>query len=269
MAKGKKAVLVLSFGTRYAEALKSIENIENHIQAACEGYDFFRVFTSNFLIRKIRQERGEEILSVEKVLSMLTEQGYEEVILQPTHMIRGEEYDKLMALILSKKESFQSMKIGTPLLTSEQDYQDICKTILESLPHALAEDEACVLMGHGSPTGSRSGSNASYIHLEEVFRKIGADRVYVGTVEDVEGMNIECIRDRLVNDHIQKAVILPFLVVAGDHARNDMAGDQEDSWKNILEQAGIETEPIVRGMGEIDGIAEIYVRHMREAADCQ
>jgi sirohydrochlorin cobaltochelatase len=256
--KMKKAVVVISFGTSYGEAEKAIVNIEKSIHEAFSDYDFFRAFTSGMIIRKLKNTKGIAIRNPEEVLDYLAEEGYEEVICQPTHIINGEEFDKMCRMIGKHKESFSSLKVGNPLLTEEEDFMK-CAPILMSVAPELKDGEVLVFMGHGS----EHFANGAYCQMENTLRYLGHENVYVGTVEGFPG--IDYVMQRMKRKGFRKVFLAPFMIVAGDHARNDLSGTEEDSWKSILEEAGYEVEVILKGMGEIDAIARMFVEHTKKA----
>ena len=228
---GKKALLVVSFGTSFEEALPAIVNIEETCKKAFPDYDFYRAFTSGMIIRKWARTKNVIIHNPDEVMKRLVAEGYEEVICQPTHIINGLEYDKMMNMLLAYKDQIPTIKVGTPLLTEEEDYKEACEIIMQELEKPLAKDEAFVFMGHGIE---------GFPSLDYVIRRLK-------------------IRD------IKKVYVMPLMIVAGDHARNDLAGAEADSWDSILKADGFETEVIMKGLGEIDAIAEMFVKHLKKA----
>lgn len=256
----KKAVVVISFGTSYAEAEKAIVNIENKIQEAFPEHDFFRAFTSGMIIKKLKRTKDIHIGNPEEILDQLAAEGYEEVVCQPTHIINGEEYDKMCRMIQKHSESFRSLKVGAPLLTEEDDFK-ACAPVLMSVVSELKDKEVLVFMGHGS----EHFANGAYCQMENTLRYMGHENVYVGTVEGFPG--IDYVMQRMKRKGFQKVFLAPFMIVAGDHARNDLGGDEEDSWKSILVEAGYEVDVILKGMGEIDDIAEMFVEHAKKAEE--
>ncbi|MDO4555411.1 MAG: sirohydrochlorin cobaltochelatase [Lachnospiraceae bacterium] len=258
----KKAIVVVSFGTSYEEAEKAICNIEEKIREAFKDYDFFRAFTSGVIIRKLKKTKNIVIENPEELICRLEKEGYEEVICQPTHIINGDEYDKMCYMLARHEDSFQSLKVGKPLLTYLEDFKS-CVPIILDMVEKLKDQEALLLMGHGSV----HFANSAYCQMETIFRCEGHDNVYIGTVEGFP--EIEYVMKQLKRDNIKKVYLAPFMIVAGDHARNDLAGEEEDSWKSILEKAGYETETILKGMGEIDEIANIFVEHAKEAEELE
>ena len=255
----KKALLVVSFGTSFDEALPAIVNIEETCKKAFPEYDFFRAFTSGMIIRKLKRTRQQIIHSPEEIMEQLAGAGYEEVICQPTHIINGMEYEKMMNMLAPYKEKIPVIRVGTPLLTEEEDYKKACEIVMKEIKLPMAEDEAFVLMGHGT----EHFANSAYCQFENMLRDLGYENTYVGTVEGFPGLDY--VIRRLKLRQIKKVYLMPLMIVAGDHARNDLAGAEEDSWDSILKAEGFETQIILKGLGEIDAIAEMFVEHLRQA----
>jgi sirohydrochlorin cobaltochelatase len=255
---GKKALIVISFGTTYKNAQMAIENIENKFKNNMPEYDFYRAFTSRMVINKILRTEGTKILNPVEVMEKLYDEGYEEVVCQSLHVINGSEYFKTLKDLQSFSSKFRSIKFGQPLLTSKDDYE-ICSHIIMNRVPKLQKDEALILMGHGS----EHFSNASYCQLDMTFKDLGYQNIYVGTVEGFPDFNyvIECIK----KDNIKKVYLMPFMIVAGDHAQNDLAGNDDDSWKSILEKYKYKTEIILNGLGEFDEIGELFFKHIQDA----
>lgn len=254
----KKALAIISFGTSYPKARRSIETLEQRLSEAMPEYDFYRAFTSEMVIRKIAREEGIQILNPEKLICQLRQQGYTEVVCQSLHVIPGIEYEKMCAQIQNAFGEMQ-VKIGQPMLTSQEDYVHVCQALLGQMP-TLKEDEAFVYMGHGT----EHAVNAAYSQVENTFRFLDAERVYVGTVEGFPGLDY--IQKRLQAHRIRKVWIAPFLIVAGDHAQNDLAGSEADSWKSILSAAGYTVNVSLQALGDVSGIGELFVKHCIHAA---
>lgn len=256
---GKKALAAVSFGTTYADALDAIEQIETRLHAEEPGCMLFRAFTSRMVIKKLR-ESGVEVCTPTELFERLRAEGYTEVLCQPTHIISGVEYDKLYAEALKYAPLFTSFRIGSPLLTAESDYINCCKALAQAVPMPRPR-EALVLMGHGT----EHFANAAYCQLENTFRALGHERVYVGTVEGFPALDY--IIQRLKKHDIDTVRLMPFMVVAGDHAKNDLAGADEHSWNSRLAAEGYRTELILRGLGTFAGIQEIFAEHMQGAKE--
>lgn len=254
----KKALAVISFGTTYPDALEAIEKVERRLHAERPEYELFRAFTSGMVTRKLKKEQAVAVEAPDELLNRLAAEGYSEVLCQPTHVISGVEYDKMRAQLQRQAGSFAEIRLGRPLLTGAPDYAASCRAVRNSMP-PLAEDEALVLMGHG--TGHFA--NAAYSQLENTFRAEGCERVYVGTVEGFPDLGY--VLGRLQKHRVSRVRLLPFMIVAGDHAQNDLAGTGEASWKTQLERAGYRTEALLRGLGSLDEIGDLFAAHLREA----
>lgn len=254
----KKAVVVISFGTAVKKARKSIENIENLIKNGMRGYDFYRAFTSQVVIDKIKKTEGEEIFNTEGVFEYLKQQKYDEVLCQSTHVLNGLEYSKMCGFIEKFKNDFENIYIGKPLLTDENNYKS-CVLILDRFMPKLKSDEAFVFMGHGSI----HFSNSAYSQLENMFRSFGRENVYVGTVEGFP--SVDYILKRLELKKISKVYIMPFMIVAGEHVLNDLAGASADSWKSVLNKNGFETEVIFKSLGDFEEIGNLFLNSAKSA----
>ena len=258
---GKKALLVVSFGTSFEEALPAIVNIEETCKKAFPDYDFYRAFTSGMIIRKWARTKNVIIHNPDEVMKRLVAEGYEEVICQPTHIINGLEYDKMMNMLLAYKDQIPTIKVGTPLLTEEEDYKEACEIVMQELEKPLAKDEAFVFMGHGT----EHFANSAYSQFENMLRDLGHESTYVGTVEGFPSLDY-VIRRLKIRD-IKKVYVMPLMIVAGDHAQNDLAGEDPDSWMNRLSSEGYEVTPVLKGLGEYPKIRQILVDHVQQAMD--
>ncbi len=254
----KKAVLVVSFGTSYEDTRrKTIDVCEERIKEALSGFDFFRAYTSTMIINKLAKRDQMHIDTPREALSKVYELGYDEVLIQSLHIICGDEYDKLREHIAEFEGKFSKLSVGRPLLTTIEDYQAAVKAVRFDLPK-LKEDEAIVFMGHGTTHPVFS----AYCALEYAFKEQNIN-AYVGTVEGYP--MIENVIDRLKEDQIHTVYLIPFMLVAGDHAINDMASDEEDSWKTLLIESGINVHIILKGLGENPEIQRLFVEHAKES----
>ena len=211
------------------------------------------------IIRKWARTTNVIIHNPDEVMKRLVAEGYEEVICQPTHIINGLEYDKMMNMLLAYKDQIPTIKVGTPLLTEEEDYKEACEIVMQELEKPLAKDEAFVFMGHGTT----HQVNTVYAGLDQKFKEAAHAKVFIGTVE-VDPTIHDLVKE-VTSFQPSKIYVTPFMIVAGDHARNDLAGAEADSWDSILKADGFETEVIMKGLGEIDAIAEIFVKHLKKA----
>ena len=254
----KKAILVVSFGTSYHETRKkTIEACENKIKESFKDYDFYRAFTSGMIINKLKKRDNMFIDNPSEALEKLYNAGYKEVVVQSLHIICGDEYNKLKDMVAQYEDKFDKISIGRPLLTYIDDYRETVEAVKKDLDK-MDIDEAVVFMGHGTEHESHS----SYPAIEYMFRDYGIN-AFVGTVEGYP--ELEQVIKKLKNRNIKTLDLLPFMLVAGDHAINDMASDEEDSWKTILEKEGFNVKVHVKGLGENPYIQEKFKNH---ALDC-
>ena len=251
----KTALLCVSFGTSVPAARKSITAVEKALHTEMPEADFYRVFTSK-TIRRILSEKGETVWSMDEALEHLTDGSYDRVVIQPTHFLYGLEYESLKASVEEAKKRFPALLLGAPLLSGTGDLQALAQVLSEEFPQK--ENSALVLMGHGTP----HFSNVVYPAIQAVFHMMGRKDVYVGTVEGWP--EIEEICKELQTGEYTQVRTAPLMLVAGDHALNDMAGDEEDSWKSILTQEGYQVECIMQGLGVLPGVQEMYRRHLQE-----
>lgn len=257
----KKAILVVSFGTSHADTRAlTIEAAEKQIQETFPEYDVKRAFTSQMIIKIIAKRDGIKVNTVQQAMEELKKEGYTDVIIQPLHIMNGAEYDELVAESAIYADAFSTFEVASPLLTSVEDYKNVAKALEAQLPERK-NDEAVVFMGHGT----HHFANSTYPAMDYVFDDLGYDNVFVGTVEGYP--SIDEVKKRLSENNVKKVTLMPFMLVAGDHAKNDMAGEEEDSWKSILEKEGYEVEIYLHGLGENEGIRNIYASHTQNEID--
>ncbi|MGI5922214.1 MAG: sirohydrochlorin cobaltochelatase [Syntrophomonadaceae bacterium] len=255
----KKAILVVSFGTSHHETReKTIGAIEKDIAAAYPEYEIRRAFTSGRIIEVLANRDGIVVDNVTAAMDRLLEDGFQTVIVQPTHVINGQMNEEMETVVTRYVDKFEKIKIGSPLLTHTEDYQKVIRAIMGQFPD-LDDREALVLMGHG--TGHRV--NTVYTALDKQFKEQGYANVFVGTVEAYP--DVDTVEKRVRSYHPQRVILLPLMIVAGDHAVNDMAGDAEDSWKSIFAGAGYEVKCLLQGLGEIQAIRDIFLEHIAAA----
>lgn len=256
-----KAILVVSFGTSYKETReKTIGAIEHAIGAAYPDWEVRRAFTSGFIMKKILREEGLKISNVEESLRQMAEDGIKDVIIQPTHMMNGGEYDKLMEQCRTVWDQFEGCRVGAPLLTDAGDFEQLAEAITKATEAYDDGQTAICFMGHGT----NADSNTVYTDLQNTLQRAGHDHHYIGTVEAAP--SLEDLLAAVKAESIYKRVVLqPLMVVAGDHAINDMACDEEDSWKSTFAAAGYDVHCILEGLGENPDIQQMYVRHVADA----
>ena len=260
-ASAKPVVLMVSFGTSYNDSRdKTIGAIETAVQAANPDKEVRRAFTSQIIIDKLKERDGLEIDNVDEAFERLEADGVKELIVQPTHVMSGFEYDDLMEVVRAQADKFDSVKVGSPLLTSDEDYTNVINAITVATEEFDDGETAIVFMGHGT----EHESNATYAKLQGKLNDAGKTNYCIGTVEAEP--SIDDVVKFAKDGGYKRVVLEPLMVVAGDHANNDMAGDEEDSWKTILTNEGFEVVPVLRGLGEIEAIQSIYVDHVKNAA---
>ena len=256
----KKAILAVSFGTSHPDALAAaIGAVEGDLAAAFPGRTPRRAFTSGMIREKLRARDGAETDSPARALERLAEEGFTDVLVQPTHVICGEEYEKLLAQAAPFRAAIPRLSVGKPLLAGAEDYRTLAAALLADFP-AEREDAALVLMGHG--TGHFA--NAAYAQLEYLLHDLGRRDILIGTVEGYPGLE-EVLRRLEERPKVGEVLLAPLMVVAGDHAKNDLAGPGPDSWKSVLEARGYRTACRLRGLGEYPGVRALFVRHAEEA----
>ncbi len=253
----KKAILAVSFGPSHNDTRKvTIDAIEDDMKAAFPDYALYRAWTSKMIIKKLKNRDGVSICTVKEAMEQMKQDGITDVLVQPTHVINGIENDLMKEDALSFRDEFHSISFGEPLLTSEQDSLDVIHAITNEFSD-LQKDEVLVLMGHGTT----HYANAIYAALDYTFKDQGFKNIFLGTVEAYPSM--ETLMKMVKEYNPKKVILAPFMIVAGDHAKNDMAGDNPESWYSQFVAAGFETKTVVKGLGQYPGIRKILVEHLR------
>ena len=250
----KKALLAVSFGTTVPEGQKSIDAVERTLMQQAPEYRFCRAFTSP-TIRRVLAARGEVIPDLAQALEQLERDGVEEVAVQPTHLLYGCEYDGIRETVRTYSEAFRRLALGVPLLADTHDLKGLAEALAREYPRP---EQALVLLGHGTP----HFANAVYPALQTVFRLRGDRRVYVGTIEGWPGFDE--VLAQLREDGCRDILLAPLMLVAGDHAVHDMAGQEPDSWKSRLEQAGCSVTCAMTGLGLLPAVQQMYAGHVRQ-----
>lgn len=259
--QSKKAILVVSFGTSYHETReKNIDAIEQAIARAFPEYKVYRAWTSKMIMKKLLKRDGIKINNVTEAMDQMAADGITDVIVQPTHVINGIENDLMIQDALSRRAHFHSIRFGAPLLTSTLDNETLVSIISNEFSD-LKDDEALVLMGHGTT----HYANSIYAAMDYTFKDMGHPNIFLGTVEAYPSM--ETLLKMVKELNPTRIVLSPFMIVAGDHATNDMAGEDPDSWKCQFEKAGFTVDCVLKGLGEYPEIHRLFIKHIQDAID--
>lgn len=258
----KPVILAVSFGTSYNDSReKTIGAVEKAIAQANPDYEVRRAFTAQTVIDILKERDNIETDNVDEAFERLVNDGVKTLVVQPTHVMSGYEYDDLIAAVDTYKDKFDKVSIGAPLLTSDDDYSRVADALIEDTKSYSNEETAIVFMGHGT----EHSANATYAKLQQIFDSKNAGNYFVGTVEATP--SLDDIVAAVKAGGYKKVVLQPLMVVAGDHANNDMAGDEEDSWKTVLTNEGFEVECVLKGLGEIEAVQNIYSDHVKDAVN--
>lgn len=253
----KKGILVVSFGTSHMDTLdKTIRVMEEQIAEAYPEWQVYRAFTSGMILNKLRRTENIHFMNVKEALQKMLDDHVTVVAVQPTHIINGYENEKMLEDIREFQDRFDRMTVGKPMLSGTEDYKKTIHAIIGDIP--LEEDEYLILMGHGT----EHFSNSAYPALEYILQAMGYSHIHMATVEGYP--ELKDVMAKLKKDRAEKVALLPFMFVAGDHAKNDMAGE-EDSWKQLLERDGYKVRPILQGLGELPAVRQIFMDHLDES----
>lgn len=256
-----KAILVVSFGTSYEASRKAtIEKIEQDIRNAFQDHRIYRAWTSKFIISILKKRDNYTVPTVKEALEQMITDGIREVVVQPTHILDGIENNIMKEEVLSYKESFDKIAFGTPLLADSKDESQAINAVTTEFSD-LKETEALVFMGHGTT----HQVNTVYAGLDQKFKESAHANVFIGTVE-VDPTIHDLVKE-VTSFQPSKIYVTPFMIVAGDHAQNDLAGEDPDSWMNRLSSEGYEVTPVLKGLGEYPEIRQILVDHVQQAMD--
>ena len=281
---GENEILVVSFGTSFnSSRVADIKGIEDALQEAYPDWSVRRAFTAQIIINHVQAREGEFIDNMDQALERAVSNGVKNLIVQPTHLMHGAEYDELAAAVENYQDQFESVKIAEPLLgevgTDADTVNDDKKAVAEaltaeavkgagydSLEAAKEDGTAFVFMGHGTSHAAK----VSYTQMQAQMKDLGYENVFIGTVEgEPEETACEAVIEAVSEAGYTKVVLRPLMVVAGDHANNDMAGEDEDSWLSMFEASGkfdsVETQ--IAGLGSIDAVKELYVAHTKAAME--
>lgn len=279
---GEKELLVVSFGTSFNDSrVADIKSIEDALQEANPDWSVRRAFTAQIIINHIQARDGEKIDNMEQALERAIANGVKQLVVQPTHLMHGAEYDEMCAAIDKVRDKFESVEIAEPMLGEvgndatviNADKEAAAKAVVaaaleesgyESTAAAKDAGVAYVLMGHGTAHVAK----VTYSQMATQMAKLGYENVFVGTVEgEPEETSCEAVIEAVKNAGYTTVVLRPLMVVAGDHANNDMAGADDDSWKTMFEAAGFTVNCQISGLGRIADVQALYVAHTKAAID--
>ena len=279
---GEKELLVVSFGTSFNDSrVADIKSIEDALQEANPDWSVRRAFTAQIIINHIQARDGEKIDNMEQALERAIANGVKQLVVQPTHLMHGAEYDEMCAAIDKVRDKFESVEIAEPMLGEvgsdttviNADKEAVAKAVVaaalsesgyESTAAAKEAGVAYVLMGHGTAHVAK----VTYSQMATQMDKLGYENVFIGTVEgEPEETSCEAVIEAVKNAGYTTVVLRPLMVVAGDHANNDMAGADDDSWKTMFEAAGFTVNCQISGLGRIADVQALYVAHTKAAID--
>ena len=259
---GENELLVVSFGTSYNDNRRlTIGAIEAAMEKAFPEYSVRRGFTSQIIIDHVKDRDGEIIDNVGEALDRAVANGVKNLVIQPTHLMNGLEYNDLVNEVAQYSDAFESVAIGLPLLTSDEDFQIVADAIVKATASYDDGKTAICFMGHGT----EAESNAVYAKMQQVLTEGGHANYFVGTVEATP--SLEDVLALVQAGSYERVVLQPLMIVAGDHANNDMAGNEEGSWKTTFEAAGYQVECLVNGLGELEAVQNLLVAHAQAAID--
>lgn len=262
-ASSDKEILVVSFGTSYSNSRHvTIGAVEDAIREAYPDYQVRRAFTAQIIIDKLKKEENIEIDNVKQALDRAVANGVKTLIVQPTHLMNGLEYNDLKKELDKYKDKFDKIALGEPLLTSDEDYKQVIAAITNDTKEYLDGETAICFMGHGT----EAKSNKVYATMQEKLKAAGYNDYFVGTVEATPSVD-DVIAQVKESGKYKRVILQPLMVVAGDHANNDMAGNEEDSWASKFKAAGFEVKPVLKGLGQNYDIQKIYLEHVKAAID--
>lgn len=259
---GEKELLVVSFGTSYNDnRVATIGAIENAMEEAFPEYSVRRGFTAQIIIDHVKNRDGEVIDNFGEALNRAIDNGVKTLVVQPTHLMNGLEYNDVIDELAQYAEEFEQVAVGEPLLTTDEDYEIVMNAITADTADSDDGETAIVFMGHGT----EAESNQIYATMQEKLTEAGFANYFVGTVE--ASPSLDDVLAAVQAGEYTKVVLQPLMIVAGDHANNDMAGDEEGAWKKTFEDAGYEVTCNLKGLGEMPAIQELLVAHAQAAID--
>lgn len=261
-AFAKEGTLLVAFGTTMEEAKPAIEGIEKAFIEANFVEPMLMAYTSDIIRNKL-EKMGTPVLSVNAALTKLAQEGVSDLTVQSLHVLPAEEYQQLERMIVKflakNPDTFKTVKTGYPLLVSKQDMETVVDAMIASIPSERKADDAILFMAHGNDRGP---GDLSLYALNTMFQK-NDPLTFAAAVEGA--VVFEEAFEKIKASGAKRVWLKPFMIVAGDHARNDLAGDEEDSWASIFKEAGIEPMVVLQGMGEMPEVQQLFVKHAKEA----
>lgn len=260
---GENELLVVSFGTSYNDNRRlTIGAIEQRLEDEFgKDYSVRRGFTSQIIIDHVKRRDNVTIDNVKEALDRASNNGVKNLVVQPTHLMNGLEYKDVVDEIANYSDAFEKVVIGEPLLTSDDDFKKVMEAIVDATKEYDNGETAICFMGHGTT----ADSNQVYTKMQDTLTNAGYENYFIGTVEAAP--TLDDVVAGVKAGGYKKVVLMPLMIVAGDHANNDMAGDEEGTWKKTFEAEGCEVECIIKGLGEIEAIRDIFVEHTRSAIE--
>ncbi|MDE6781585.1 MAG: sirohydrochlorin cobaltochelatase [Ruminococcus sp.] len=259
---GDNELLVISFGTSFNDSRRlTIGAIEESLEKAFPDYSVRRGFTANIVIDHVQRRDGVLIDDVKDSLDRAVANEVKNLVIQPTHLMNGFEYNDVVDEVAQYSDAFEKVVFGEPLLTSDEDFARVEKAIVDWTSGYDDSRTAICFMGHGT----EADSNGVYQKMQDLLVADGYENYFIGTVEAEP--SLDTILQNVKSGEYERVVLQPLMVVSGDHANNDMAGDDADSWKSVFEAEGYEVECLLRGLGENEDIRQIYVDHAQSAID--
>ena len=281
---GENELLVVSFGTSYNDSrVEDIKSIEDALAEAYPDWSVRRAFTAQIIINHVQARDGEIIDNMQQALDRAVENGVKNLVVQPTHLMHGAEYDEMAEVLDEYSDKFESVAIAEPMLGEvgddatviNEDKEAVAKAVVDaavkeagfdSMDAAAEDGTAFVFLGHGTSHTAK----VSYSQMQTQMEELGYKNAFIGTVEgEPEDTSCEAVIDKVKEAGYKKVVLRPLMVVAGDHANNDMAGAEEDSWKSMMEASGAfdSVDAQIAGLGGIEAVQELYVAHTKAAID--
>lgn len=259
---GEDELLVVSFGTSFNDSRRlTIGAIEKAMTEAFPDWSVRRGFTSQIIIDHVKSRDGEIIDNMTEALDRAAANGVKRLVVQPTHLMDGLEYNDVVDEISQYADAFTSIAVGKPILISDEDFSAVADAMVDCTKEYDDGKTAICWMGHGT----EAGSNAVYAKMQDVLTGKGYQNYFVGTVE--ASPTVEDVLALVKAGNYERVVLRPMMIVAGDHANNDMAGDDGDTWKSLFEAEGFEVVTELKGLGELPAIQNLLVAHAKAAMD--